>query len=178
MVAGSCSAADAKCLQTIRKEKKYRALGLTWEQLCKEQLGISRSTADQIIRDLEECGEAYFPMARVTGITAEQYRRLRPPVSGQKLLHAGQEIPIDAEHAAQLTAAIEEMRRTSTAEPVKEANGVERALTRVEKSLRAAVSELERLNGLGLDADTRVKLHEVIRASSLDLKLLELAARG
>ena len=94
------------------------------------------------------------------------------------MLHAGQEIPIDAEHAAQLTAAIEEMRRTSTAEPVKEANGVERALTRVEKSLRAAVSELERLNGLGLDADTRVKLHEVIRASSLDLKLLELAARG
>jgi len=106
MVAGSCSADDAKCLQTIRNEKKYRALGLTWEQLCKGQLGISRSTADQIIRDLEDCGEAYFPMAWVTGITAEQYRRLRPAVSGQNLLHPGQEIPIDAEHATELTAAI------------------------------------------------------------------------
>jgi len=61
---------------------------------------------------------------------------------------------------------------------VKEASGVDRALTRVEKSLHAAVSELEWLNGLGLDADRRVKLHEVIRSSSLDLKLLELAARG
>src|SRR5215471_21117510 len=59
MVAGSCSAADAKCLQTIRKEN--RALGLTWEQLCKEQLGISRSTADQIIRDFGRVRRGLFP---------------------------------------------------------------------------------------------------------------------
>src|SRR5436309_8120254 len=99
MMAGGCSAADAKCLHTLRKEKKYRLLGMTWEQLCKEQLGISRSTADQTIRDFEELGAAYFPMAQITGITADEFRRLKSSISGQMLLHAGEEIPIDAEHA-------------------------------------------------------------------------------
>ena len=56
-------------------------------------------------------------------------------------------------------------------------SSLDRALSRVERSLRGAVAELERLKDLQLDSETRERLYDVIRAGSLDLKLLELAAR-
>src|ERR1035438_4459802 len=60
LIAGRCSAADAKCLRELRESKKYKLLGLTWEECCKQRAGIGRSTADQIIQNLEEFGPDYF----------------------------------------------------------------------------------------------------------------------
>ena len=53
-VAGRCSAADAECLRTIREKKLYRACGLNWEEFCRQRAGISRSLADQMVRQLVE----------------------------------------------------------------------------------------------------------------------------
>jgi len=33
IVAGRCSAADAQCLRELRESKRYKGLGLTWEQV-------------------------------------------------------------------------------------------------------------------------------------------------
>lgn len=56
-------------------------LGLAWEECCKQRAGIGRSTADQIIQNLEEFGSDYFAMAQVTGISANEYRRLRASIN-------------------------------------------------------------------------------------------------
>ena len=110
-LAGRCSAADAECLRQIRERKRYRALKLNWEQFCKQQVGVSYMTVDKIIRRLEEFGPAYFFLTQATGITDREYREISSAVRDQKLLHAGEEISIDAENAPKLTAAIEALRR-------------------------------------------------------------------
>jgi hypothetical protein len=116
LVAGRCSAADAECIRDIRKSKRYRALRVTWEQFCAERLGIARATADQIVRNLDEFGPEFFTLAQLTRVTPAEYRRLRVAVRGHALLHAGEEIPIEAENGPRLSAAIEELRRNARVE--------------------------------------------------------------
>ena len=110
-LAGRCSAADAECLRQIRERKRYRALKLNWEQFCKQHVGVSYMTVDKIIRRLEEFGPAYFFLTQATGITDREYREISSAVRDQKLLHAGEEIPIDAENAPKLAAAVEALKQ-------------------------------------------------------------------
>lgn len=77
IMAGRCSAADAQSLRELRESKKYKSLGLTWEQCCKQHAGLARSSAELIIRNLEEFGPEYFVIAQVTGISANEYRRIQ-----------------------------------------------------------------------------------------------------
>jgi hypothetical protein len=53
----------------------------------------------------------------LTHVTPEEYRRLKVAVRGHALLHAGEEIPIEAENGPRLSAAIEELRRNARVEP-------------------------------------------------------------
>ena len=114
-LAGRCSAADAECLRKIRSRKQYRALKLTWKQFCEQRVGVSHVTADKIIGLLEEFGPAYFLLSQATRISEREYRQISSAVRGQNLLCAGEEIPIDADHAPKLNAAIEQLRRESAA---------------------------------------------------------------
>jgi hypothetical protein len=118
LVAGRCSAADAECIREVRRNKRYRALQMTWEQFCEERLGITCPTANKIVRQLEEFGPEFFTLAQLTRVTPEEYRRLNVAVCGHALLHAGEEIPIEAENGPRLAAAIKELRRNARVEPV------------------------------------------------------------
>ena len=53
-------------------------------------------------------------------ITADEYRRIASAVSREKLLHAGEEIPIEAGNAPRLAAAVQDLRRRREAEAAKE----------------------------------------------------------
>ena len=110
-LAGRCSAADAECLRQIREDKRYRALNLNWEQFCKQYVGVSYMTVDRIIRRLEEFGPAYFLLTQATRITDNEYRRIHASVQGQNLLCAGEEIPITAENAPKLAAAVQALKQ-------------------------------------------------------------------
>jgi DNA-binding SARP family transcriptional activator len=50
LIAGRCSAATVVCLRKIREGKRYRALGLTWEQFCRQRAERSLRSA---LADLE-----------------------------------------------------------------------------------------------------------------------------
>ena len=50
---------------------------------------VARATADKNIDRLEEFGPACFILAQATGITPNEYRRIRPAVHDQKLFPAG-----------------------------------------------------------------------------------------
>lgn len=75
-LAGSCSAADAECLRQVRDQKKYRALGMTWDEFCRKRAGVDRKSAEKIIRRLEKFGPQYLTLAQVTGVNPEEYRRI------------------------------------------------------------------------------------------------------
>jgi hypothetical protein len=177
LIAGRCSAAEAQCLRELRESKEYRKLGLNWEECCKQQAGIGRSSADQIIRNLEEFGPDYFVIAQVTGISVKEYRRISGSVSNHYLLHAGEEIPIRVENALQLVTAVETLRREAAAAPSGAADdGAEaaRAFDKAERALRTATAELQKLSGMELDEDGRVRLQSVIDESTGTLKLIGL----
>jgi hypothetical protein len=86
VVAGRCSAADAECLRQIRESKSYRALYLTWDQFCKERVGITRPMVERIIRQLEEFGPAFFQLSSILRITADEYRGIAGSVSEDGVL--------------------------------------------------------------------------------------------
>lgn len=180
-IAGRCSAADAQCLRELRNSKKYKAYGLNWEQCCKQRVGMSRASVEMIIRDLEENGPEFFVLRQATGITSDQYRRIKGAVSGHMLLYAGAEIPIEIESARRLAAAVEELLRAAPAAlpaPADDAAELERAFAKAERATRSAIAELDKLRIRPLDVAGRMRLQTMIDEADRELTLLSLQVRS
>lgn len=181
LVAGRCSAADAECIRKMREERNYRTLAPSWGEFCKQHLGISKAWADRIIQYLEEFGPAYFLLAQVARVTPEEYRRISGSVRGQALLHAGEEISIEAENAGRLAVAIEELRRVQKAgngdlpaHNGTEAEDVTRGLDKLERMLAAAAAEAGRVSALRLDETQRERLVQILIAQLRRMPLVQL----
>jgi len=172
-LAGGCSAADAECLRQMRSQKKHRALGLTWAEFCRQQIGITRQHAVRLIRRLEEFGPQYFRLAKATGITPEEYRRIAGSVGEKGLSHSGELIPITAEDGPRLIAAVEELRRQAAPEAGKDgAEDQDRAIEKAERLLRAAVNEIGRVEEMPLDAARRQQLFTRLSAQIRRLRMV------
>jgi hypothetical protein len=181
LVAGRCSAADAECIRKMRAERNYRTLAPSWGEFCKQHLGISKAWADRIIQYLEEFGPAYFLLAQMARVTPEEYRRISGSVRGQALLHAGEEIPIEAENAGRLAVAIEEMRRgqkagdgDASAQAGTKPEDLNRELDKLERTLAAAVTETGRVHGLRLDVAQIERLQSIVLAQLRRMPMVQL----
>ena len=180
LVAGRCSAADAKCLRELRESKKYKELGLTWEECCKQKVGTCRSVADQIIRNLDEFGPDYFVIAQVTGISANEYRKIGGSVANHALLYAGEEIPIAMENSPRLVAAVAALRRHAAGAPAPPADVTAEAESRFAKAQRAsrtALAEWDKLRLMPLDIGGRIRLQTAIGEAAGKLQLLDLQVK-
>jgi hypothetical protein len=109
-VAGRCSAADAECLRKIHENKAYRSLGLTWDQFCKEKVGITRPVVDKVIRQLEEFGPAFFQLASILRITADEYRLIAGSMAEDSVVYEGETIAINVENISRLAQAVDALR--------------------------------------------------------------------
>jgi hypothetical protein len=110
VIANRCSAAQALCLKQVRENRLYEKLALTWEEFCKEYAGISRETADRLIRQHEEFGEAYFRLSEIARISPETYRQISSQVSDEGLEIDGRKLALTAENAPKIRAAIQTLR--------------------------------------------------------------------
>jgi hypothetical protein len=155
---------------------------MNWREFCQQRAGVSRKTAEQITRRLEEFGPQYFTLAQVTGVTPEEYRRIAGSVGAQGLVHAGVTIPIAAENAPRLTEAVGAPRR-----PPKPAPGAEetsapdrtsgaRAIGKVERLLSSAVACIEHLHATPLDARQNDRLSGIVTAHLKRLSIARAAA--
>ena len=115
-LAGGCSAADAECLRKIRESKHYLSKCKTWDEFCPKYLGMSRTSADRLIRQLEEFGPESFTTLQQLGLTTQQYRLMAPQVKDQALHHAGQSIRLLPENGPQIHAALREIREATRRE--------------------------------------------------------------
>ncbi len=191
-VAGRCSAADAECLRQARESKHYRTLGMNWEEFCKQRMGMSRASADRIIGLLQEFGPQYFVLAQAAGINAVEYRRISGAVRGQALLHAGEEIPIQAQNAPRLAAAVAELRRgqktgsdagiqagaeagsgDAAAEAGTKSEDLDRTLDKLERTLTAVVSETGRVHGLRLNVAQIERLQSIVLAQMQRMPMVQ-----
>jgi hypothetical protein len=88
---------------------------MNWDVFCKEKIGMSRPTADRIIRNLAEFGPKYFELSAVLQIPPEQYRQIASAVTNGGLVCEGETIEISADNAPRLASAVETLREAATA---------------------------------------------------------------
>jgi hypothetical protein len=110
-VANYCSEADALALTTIREQRLYQTLGITWEAFCSRYAGMSRVTANAIIDKLEEFGAIYFRLAEILKIPVNQYRAIQSAIKDDSLEFEGELIPINREHTKKLAEAVSKLRK-------------------------------------------------------------------
>jgi hypothetical protein len=168
LIAGRCSAATVVCLRKIREGKRYRALGLTWEQFCRQRAGVSRAFADKVILQLEQLGPLYFELSSVTRITPAQFRQIADAVTEDGLSYAGEPIEIIPENASMLAQAIEILTSTPDSEEFAPETP-EQTFARAERSLRSALFGLERLAAMPLDIAGQEKLASTVAAARATL---------
>lgn len=174
LIANRCSAAAAETLRDIRDNKRYRALGLTWEEFCQHQ-GISRGYADRILRWLEELGPSYFKLNSFTRISATEYRKIASAVTEDGLTYAGETIALESGNAPKLAGALDALRREQAAlQPP--ADPVEQGLSKADRGVQAAFVEFQRLLAMNLDEEGRLKLVRNIEAGRDLLEQMRLSA--
>jgi hypothetical protein len=164
LVSGKCSAADAECLRQMRDEKKYVALGMNWEEFCKQHVGVSRQTADRIIRNLEEFGPKYFELSAVLRIPAEQCRQIAPAVTDRGVVCGGETIEIAAENSSRLAQALDTLRESAATavEPVSPTAAVFGELARARKAFTAGMKFYTRAMELNSPAVDRAAIRREI----------------
>jgi len=117
-VAGSCNAARAQCLKQVRDSRILDDLGFTWEEFCREQAGISRAHADNLIRQHEQFGDAYFRLSEIARISPQAYQQIASRVDGETIEIDGEKLALIPANANKIRAAIQALRnRTVPAEP-------------------------------------------------------------
>ena len=176
LIAGRCSAATVSCLRQIREGKRYRALGLTWEQFCRQRAGVSRAWADKVIQQLEQLGPLYFELSSVTRITPDDFRHIADAVSDEGLSYAGETIEIIPDNAPMLAQAIGILTSATAGAEFLPEPPVQ-TLARVERSLRSALADLERLAAMSLDTVDQEKLSITLAAARATLERISLAVR-
>jgi hypothetical protein len=110
MIASHCSYAQAVCLREIHQTRAYEHLGLTWEEFCNQQAGISRGTAESVIRRLDEFGESYFRLSAIARISPEAFREIAARITAETIDLDGEQIPLTRENAQKIRAGIQRLR--------------------------------------------------------------------
>jgi hypothetical protein len=172
-MAGRCSAADAQCLLNLRRDKRYQASGLTWDEFCKQRVGISRSMADRTIRLLEEFGETYFYLNGLTPVSPQDYRLIAGSVSGDGVQYAGESIAIAPQNAAKLAEAVDTLRRTARLALPAPSHIPKDALWEATRRLQDAVTEMEQLLANGPGNHDRAVLFTVLGGTAQRLGRLD-----
>jgi hypothetical protein len=199
-IAGRCSAADAECLRQIRESKAYRSLDLTWDQFCKEKVGVTRPVVDKVIRQLEEFGPAFFQLASILRITADEYRLIAGSVAEDGVIYEGKKIAINVENTSLLAQAVDSLRNQAAlpapdsqspedGEPAGESpEDCEAAygdapgegypeFDRFEKMLFSALNGLTRLSTGQLDTGRRLEIQACVLMARDQLDMIALSTR-
>src|SRR6202011_952133 len=110
------------------------------------------------------------------------YRRIGGAISGHALLHAGEEIPIQVDNAPRLVAAVDSLLRSALSAPHAakppaspgDAADFDHALERVERGLRASLSELDKLSAMRPDTARRIRLRTAVSEAACKLKMIDM----
>jgi hypothetical protein len=176
LVAGRCSAAEAEILFEIREKKLFRTIDATWEDFCAKRLGVTRGYVDRIIRQFKELGPNFSRLNCFTRIKPAEYRRIAGAVTEDGLSYGGEVIALEPDNAPKLAEAVEALRRDSVPEaaPVET---TEEVFAKLEKAIKSAVADLERLQATNLDDESQMKLAIIFASCQDQLDLLRHAAR-
>jgi hypothetical protein len=132
LVAKRCTAAAAETLKRLRDSGEYKKLGLTWEQFCEQELGVSRALADRQLLYLERYGIAYFRVAEVVPLSESTYKLIASSVHDECIEVSGESIPITRENRKRVAEAVKTIRQRHAAPVRKEESRMASLRQRVE----------------------------------------------
>src|SRR5208283_5213924 len=89
LIASRCSAAEIECLIEARESKLYLTVESTWEAYCQNRVGISRSTAERLIRQYQQQGPNLARLNSFTRIKPAEYRLFAAAVTDEGLAYNG-----------------------------------------------------------------------------------------
>jgi len=164
-VASKCSAAQAQCLLTIREQRQFETLGLSWEEFCGQHAGVSRSYADQLIRNLKEFGEVYFRLSEILHISETAYRAIAANIEGDTIEIDGERVSIVPENAARIRKHIARLR--SDLDRVSRQPG---SIISLRTRLDECFQEMTRLTRVSLDPGEQAALRGLIEYSIRNLR--------
>ena len=175
-IAGRCSAAQAAALRRIREEKLYKSCTPTWGEFCPKYLGMSKRHADEMIQLFEQFGRSYFEMSQLTRISAGTYRTIAAAVYDRAIHIEGRApIALIPENAAQVTAAVAELRRESKAQP-KPAPTRKQKIDALARQCGAVADAFTELAGDGCSHEERASLWQIRAHLLVQLHDLKIAA--
>ena len=99
VIASKASAAQAQCLKQVKGDRLFEKLGITWEEFCLSHVGLSRQSADRLIQQYEEFGEAYFKLSELARISPQTFRQIADSVDDETITMNGEEIALVPENA-------------------------------------------------------------------------------
>lgn len=174
LVASKCSAAQAQCLQAIREERHNESLGLTWDEFCRRHLGISRSYADQLIRNLRQFGSAYFRLSQILHISDTAYREIADAVTAESIEVGGESIPLVPENTARIRAAVAQLRADLQAARARRPAG---AIDSLRSRLDDCFKEMADMARESRDPGERGRLRELVEHSRKRLDLIPVVSK-
>jgi hypothetical protein len=154
IIATKCSAAQAQCLKQLTESGAHEMLGLTWEEFCPQYTGICRATADRIIQQYDEFGEAYFKLSSLAQISPETYRHIANRVDAETIEVAGEPVALTEENGPKIRAHIQTLRAQIRAERRRTEPGLQELQSRLDDVL----AEASRLIGADMPADRQAAL--------------------
>jgi len=173
MIAGRCTVAEIECLIHVYEHKLYLAVDPTWDDYCK-RLGVSRRTAERLIRQYQQQGPNLAKLNSFTRIKPSEYRLFAAAVTDEGLVHNGETIPLEPENGPKLTQAVEAIRLEAAPEP-EPSDPAARAFGKAEKALKSVIVEFGRLQSMKLDDDSRIQLALSVEAARNQLDLIQMA---
>ena len=105
-IASQCSAGQVHCIKKARESAAFQKLGLTWDLYAKMSFGLSRSQADNLIRQLDRYGDPFFYISQIARIGPRAYRQIAGSIIDGRFHFDGQELEIAPENGPKIRAAI------------------------------------------------------------------------
>jgi hypothetical protein len=157
MIANQSLAAQAACLRQIQHDQEYKTLDLTWEEFCEQFIGMSRKHVDDLIRNLDEFGAAYFRLSEIIRISPATYRQIEDKVDGDEIEIDGKMVLISAENAPRIRLGVQRLRAQLAEAKHRFLPAICRVST-INRLTDEAVAELTRLSELDLASDEKAAL--------------------
>jgi hypothetical protein len=153
-------------------------------------VGVTRPVVDKTIRQLEEFGPAFFQLASILRITAEEYRGIVGSVVEDGVLYEGEKIAISVENTSRLAQAVDSLqsRAALLAPDLQAPEDCESAFgdapgegypefARFEKMLFSAIHGLERLSAGDLNTGQRLEIQACVLMARDQLDMIALSTR-
>ena len=154
-VAGSCSAARAQCLKQVRDSHILDETGFTWEEFCKDSVGLSRQHADNLIRQYQQFGDAYFRLSEIARISPKNFQQIKGNVTADAIEIDGQKLALVPENAHKIRAAIQTLRNQARRAPARPPADVIELRVRVDSLAADIAKSISALESNSDDASLR-----------------------